>query len=295
MNYSTLWTISFVALLFWVIVFGYKLLIEFLRRREKKEISERPISMPAIEGFWGKADKKWDDRLWIVNAIEKSLISSGLPIIAVIISLFTLISSERANKLTELESLPRFEVRKEFNGMDRGFITPSSSESLIFENKGGLCYSLRDQTISFFEVSITENAKTKIFLVPLDGYLSWSKYDDCKAIILSNNDGEHRDDSNYAMVMNMFRGLNQDLNRIIFSRPVNFTKLTYQDTFGNLGAEYYAFLVVPDVKKINNPVEFDDMLRIYNTRKHFGLDANGVEILEYISTLSPDYEYLQEQ
>ncbi|MDP1706759.1 MAG: hypothetical protein Q8L36_02975 [bacterium] len=277
-------------------LFVYKVFIGFLKRKEVKSISDKPIAMPFIKGQITKAEKKWDDKLWFTDALEKSLITSGLPIIAIIISIYSWVSNNESNKFTEKNLLPQFEVRAEYEGIDNGLITNDASESIIFENKGGLCYSLKAKTISFIQVAITENKKTELFFLPISMYFPFVKTDKCEKVELSDhNTEESYDDNNYAKIINLDPKMDRDYSRLIFYNPISFVELSYQDTFGNSKFEYFVKTPFEGVKKINNS-EWIKFWEIYNNNRKifdFALGDDGYDILDYVETIRPDYEYIQ--
>jgi len=75
--------------------FIYKIIIIFCKRREISEIDQNKqgLSQNALESNKRTAEKKWSDKLWLVELVEVFLSQNALPLLAILVSILVWISA----------------------------------------------------------------------------------------------------------------------------------------------------------------------------------------------------------
>ena len=252
------------------------------------------------------AMKEQEVRIETEKALERrtSIWTNRILASVAIVSLFgtlyvswrTVQLSNDENLIAKKQQLPVFVAERK----EASPITSTSTEQLVFINRGGECYNLTPQTFSFFEIDIHKDAFQEIYILPIETYFNFVKKQTCSYVEFTSiswiisyiyyNRGEAQ------KTINAFyeKSLNEGWTSHIFLK--HYVALTYQNIFGEFRTDYYSFS--PPIFPEGILVDSEEWTRtkdVYSKKQKIRASESGDTVLKYLEDHNYDCRYSSSQ
>ena len=200
-------------------------------------------------------------------------------------------TAQTASKISEKQLLPQFSISR--------IQTSSSSENLVIQNQGGLCYDFNPEVITFLQVGITKNSSTANYLIPLDDYFDWKLGLNQGGCNLTMSDQPqtppyptYTDIDNLRLANELQSSLMMTSiksGELAYAFVNVYTKLSYQDTFGNLHTDYYYSPFYYSIATQLSNADGSQLFQLYSQRQHLSMQSSATDVLNYVKNMTPDF------
>lgn len=258
------------------------------QERWLKEDYEDEVAMKNEEAVIHKEESRerqtsiWTNRILAFVAIVSFFVT-------LVVSWKTIQNSNEANLIVKKQQLPAFSAER----IGASLITSTSTERLLFVNRGGECHNLTPHTISFLEIGIKKEGFQEIYLLPIEAYFTWIYTEKCEQVEFSStNEIIASNFYNQGEVQKTINGyyhkvLPQGWETYMILR--HYVELTYQDVYGEFRSEHYSFSPIHS-GVIIAPQEWQRLSDLHEKKDKIRAGESGDRVLEYLEEHGYDHK-----
>ena len=209
----------------------------------------------------------------------ETIAATTLTIMAIVVAVAQLITTneqtaylEQQTIIERSQALPRFTVQvKQFMNEEGTF---AEDEKIMVYNHGNIAYNIKVDAVIFFELTYSENNKSRNLRIPISGYYAANIYTgDSTGLIVSSYDAKNH--YKRFNLQNQLYDLEETTGRTISIDVKRYVKISYTDIFEVDHVEYY-FVPIIYGGELLETAEGEKIFNEYDSEMGKMLDINDL-------------------